>query len=64
MIDRCSFHHLIFDMAGNGIHYGRTAEEGEEKRMISSSNMFQQLNSFPKMKYPYEYVDTHDVQEY
>lgn len=41
-----------------------TTEEGEEKRMISSSNMFQQLNSFPKMKYPYEYVDTHDVQEY
>lgn len=36
-----------------------TTEEGE-----SSSNMFQQLNSFPKMKYPYEYVDTHDVQEY
>lgn len=60
MIDRCSFHHLIFDMAGNGIHYGRRRRE----RMISSSNMFEQLNSFPKMKYPYEYVDTHDVQEY
>lgn len=41
-----------------------TSEEGEEKGMISSSNMFEQLNSFPKMKYPFEYVDTHDVQEY
>lgn len=60
MIDRCPFHHLIFDMAGNGVH----SEEGEEKGMISSSNMFEQLNSFLKMKYPFEYVDTHDVQEY
>lgn len=62
MIDRCSFHHLIFDMAGNGIHYGRRRRE--KNRMISSSNMFEQLKSFPKMKYPFEYVDTHDVQEY
>lgn len=61
MIDRCPFHQLIFDMAGSGVP---TSEEGEEKGMISSSNMFEQLNSFLKMKYSLEYVDTHDVQEY
>lgn len=54
MIDRCSFHHLYFDMAGNGIDY-------TERNDISSSNMLKQLNSFPKMKYPFEFVDTHDI---
>lgn len=41
MIDRCSFHHLFFDMAGNGITgkiqvpvMESTTEREEEKGMI------------------------------
>lgn len=60
MIDRCSFHHLFFDMAGNGltgknsgacdgIDYGKRRRERND---ISSPNTLKQLNSFPKMKYP------------
>lgn len=37
MIDRCSFHHLFFDMAGDGIQVPvmeSTTEREEEKGMI------------------------------